>query len=101
MAIQPMHANIISTMSSKTNFMSAGNQTQQAGNRSQTGASSKSQKDPTSGWSVEEMLETGLDQNGNIVSDDYSWIDGRRLNKGQHGGQEADDVAASLNEHFG
>ncbi|KAL4984376.1 hypothetical protein BDW68DRAFT_167187 [Aspergillus falconensis] len=96
-----MHANNISAMSSKTNFMSSGNQTQQAGTRSQTGASSKSQKDPTSGWSVEEMLETGLDQNGNIVSDDYSWIDGRRLNKGQHGGQEADDVAASLDEHFG
>ncbi|KAL4930891.1 uncharacterized protein BDV17DRAFT_27953 [Aspergillus undulatus] len=85
-------------MSSKqTNaFSPAGTQAKQAASQ----AGSRSKKDPTEGWSVEEMLETGLDQDGNIVSDDYSWIDGPRLNKGQHGNQQADEVSASLDKDF-
>ncbi|KAL4802113.1 hypothetical protein BDV18DRAFT_147531 [Aspergillus unguis] len=71
------------------------------GGRAKATTSLRSQQDTdTSGWSVEEMLETGLDKDGNIVSDKWSWIDGDKLSKGQHGSQEADDVAASLNEHF-
>ncbi|KAL4920505.1 hypothetical protein BDW62DRAFT_176628, partial [Aspergillus aurantiobrunneus] len=90
----------MSSNSNPINF--AKEQTQQAASKVQEGVSSlkpqKSQKDPTEGWSVEEMLETGMDKDGKIVSDPYSYIDGARLSKGQHGNQEADDVAASLDD---
>ncbi|KAL4968944.1 uncharacterized protein BDV14DRAFT_132900 [Aspergillus stella-maris] len=80
-------------MSSKqTNaFSPAGTQAKQA-------AQTKTPRNSTDGWSVEEMLETGMDKDGNIVSDDYSWIDGAQLNKGKHGNQQADEVAAATED---
>ncbi|KAL4779366.1 hypothetical protein BJX76DRAFT_91545 [Aspergillus varians] len=90
-------------MSSKNNpFGSSGDQSKQATSKEQMGASSSMsqnpKKDPTAGWSVEEMLETGMDKDGNIISDPYSYIDGARLSKGEHGSQEADEVSASLDD---
>jgi uncharacterized Fe-S cluster-containing MiaB family protein len=84
-------------MSSRTNPLS-GNQAQQGASQAQ--ADSKSQKDPTAGWSLEEMLETGMDKNGNIVPDPISYIDGARMSRGEHGSknQEADEVSASLDD---
>lgn len=88
-------------MSSKQSntFSPAGEQAKQGASKTQPGASTlKSKKDPTSGWSIEEMLETGMDKDGNIVSDPYSYIDGAKLSKGQHGHPEADEVSASLDD---
>ncbi|KAL5343152.1 hypothetical protein BJX70DRAFT_354690 [Aspergillus crustosus] len=86
-------------MSSRTNPL-PGNQAQQGGSNTQAG--SQSEKNSTAGWSLEEMLETGMDKNGNIVPDPVSYIDGVRMSKGEHGSasQEADEVSASLDEDF-
>ncbi|KAL4887349.1 hypothetical protein BJY04DRAFT_175692 [Aspergillus karnatakaensis] len=70
----------------------------QAQGTSRAQAGSKSRTDPTSGWSLEEMLETGMDKDGNIIPDPVSYIDGARMSRGEHGSknQEADEVSASL-----
>ncbi|KAL2865175.1 uncharacterized protein BJX67DRAFT_383166 [Aspergillus lucknowensis] len=58
-----------------------------------------SKKDPTSGWTLEEMLETGMDKNGNPVPDAISYIDGARMSKGERGFKdEADEVSAALDD---
>ncbi|KAL2821486.1 hypothetical protein BJX63DRAFT_217915 [Aspergillus granulosus] len=60
---------------------------------------SKSQQDPTAGWTIEEMLETRMDENGNPVPDAISFIDGARMCKGERGFKdEADEVAAALDD---
>ncbi|KAL3460335.1 hypothetical protein BJX64DRAFT_263310, partial [Aspergillus heterothallicus] len=62
-------------------------------------SASKSQKDSTAGWTIEEMLETGMDKDGNPVPDAVSYIDGARMSKGERGFKdEADEVSAALDD---
>ncbi|KAI9371820.1 hypothetical protein BJX61DRAFT_543294 [Aspergillus egyptiacus] len=86
--------------SSKANT-SSGTQTKQAASQAQTGASSSTQwKDPTTGWTLEEMLETGMDENGNPVPDAVSYIDGKRMAKGEKGFDDQGDPVSAANDDF-
>jgi hypothetical protein len=83
-------------MQSSQNKPASGSQPQKAASSAK--GASKSQKDPTAGWTIEEMLETGMDENGNPVPDPISYIDGARMSKGEHGFDEADEVSAALDD---
>ncbi|KAL2830069.1 hypothetical protein BDW59DRAFT_141714 [Aspergillus cavernicola] len=60
----------------------------------------KDPKDSTTGWSIEEMLETGLDKNGNPVPDAISYIDGARMAKGERGFDDQGDVVSAALDDF-
>ncbi|KAL2800538.1 hypothetical protein BJX66DRAFT_332107 [Aspergillus keveii] len=87
----------VSTMQASQNNPASGSQTQKAASSAK--GASKSQKDPTAGWTIEEMLETGMDKDGNPVPDAISYIDGARMSKGERGFKdEADEVSAALDD---
>ncbi|KAL2851458.1 hypothetical protein BJY01DRAFT_244975 [Aspergillus pseudoustus] len=85
------------TMQSSQSNPVTGSQTKKAASSAK--GASKSQKNSTEGWTIEEMLETSMDKNGNPVPDAVSYIDGPRMCKGERGFKdEADEVSASLDD---
>ncbi|GKZ58833.1 hypothetical protein AnigIFM49718_004671 [Aspergillus niger] len=70
---------------------------QQFSSQSATAASLAT--DPTSSWGPEEYFETTVDEYGNPVTDQWSFTDGARMNRGVSGQGEADAFEAA-NDKF-